>query len=350
MLKYILMRSWRVILALVVIILFASFLFYQLEKKEYKKSDNFTFGTAVWYSLVTVSTVGYGDYAPKTTAGRIAMGFLIIFTFTNLGILMGMVNETVLEAKERRELGLDGTDFKDHIIMVGWSSIGRIVLQELIGAGQRVAVVTDNREAIPGIRDVAPRNQIFITLGDPTQEKSIHRANVAQARTVVLCEDDDTRNLILSLMIKELNPKARVIVSVQREELKRTLTSAGVTYVTSPFEMSGRLVASAAFEPEIAIFIDDITTAASGGYDLQQYTIAAGSAGDGISVEAFQTKMVQIGGSLLVAVAEWDGAKWQMKPHPAPDRTFKPRDILIVLGNAKQNQALRHFLGTEQGR
>lgn len=350
MARYIVRRSWKVLTFLMLVVLVASFIFYQIEKKEYKAEDNFTYGTAVWYTLVTISTVGYGDYAPKTSAGRFAMAFLIIFTFSNLGILMGMVNDTVLEAKERRELGLDGTDFTQHIVVVGWSHISRIVVGELLGAGQRVAVVTGERTTLTQIRDLAPRNQLFITLGDPTQEKSILRAGIREARTAVLCAEDDTHNLIMSLMIKDLNPTIRVIVSVAREELKRTLTNAGVTYVTSPFEMSGRLVASAAFEPEIAIFIDDITTAATGGYDLQQYTITDGCRAAGKPVGDFIDRMNELGGALLVALGVFDGKEWDIQPHPDRTAMLNAQDIVITLGNADQNDVVRGYLGVSQGR
>ena len=263
---------------------------------------------------------------------------------------MMLVALVVLFAIEVGALVLAVRYFEDHIVVVGWSHISRIVVQELLGAGQRVAVVTGDRESLTQIRDLAPRTQLFITLGDPTQEKSIDRAGIRRARTSVLCAEDDTHNLIMSLMIKDLNPRIRVIVSVAREELKRTLTNAGVTYVTSPFEMSGRLVASAAFEPEIAIFIDDITTAATGGYDLQQYTITADCGMAGKSVGHFIDKMNELNASLLVALGVYDGKDWDIKPHPSRDLLLREKDIVITLGNSVQNDVVRSYLGVSQGR
>ncbi|MBS3790774.1 MAG: NAD-binding protein [Candidatus Thermoplasmatota archaeon] len=72
------------------------------------------------------------------------------------------------------------------------------------------------------------------------------------AKTIVIATDDDTESLIISLTGKDMDPEARMIVSINNDELKNTLYSAGVTYVSSPSEMASRMVASAAFEPEVA--------------------------------------------------------------------------------------------------
>ncbi|MFP4050906.1 MAG: NAD-binding protein [Thermoplasmata archaeon] len=111
--------------------------------------------------------------------------------------------------------------------------------------------------------------------GDPSKAEILKEAGIDRASVVILCMDDDSKNLITALHIKDRNPSARLIVKTNRSELKETKEIAGVTFVTKPHELSGRLVASAAFEPDVANLIDDITTATNvGGYDLREYVLS----------------------------------------------------------------------------
>jgi len=173
----------------------------------------------------------------------------------------------------------------------------------------------------------------------------------------VIATDDDTESLIISLNVKEMNPNAR-IVSIKNDELKNTLYSAGVTYVSSPSEMAGRMVASAAFEPEVARFVEDITTSTSG-YDVQQYIVSSDSFAKGMSAGKFQKKMRSMKGPLLVAIGKYKSEKgkakedpenWKLITNPSKDIEIKENDIVVVIGNPKENERLAKSLKSKQGR
>ena len=311
-----------------------------------------------WYGIVTLSTVGYGDRFPQTSEGKMAALFLVIFTFTFLGAMIGMVSDAVMEARKREELGMDGTKFKKHIVICGWTRISEVSLEELLVADQNVVVITNDQNEIPKIRDMGSKKNLYVVFGQYTNRKVLGRANVKFARTVIVATGDDTETLIASLTIKSLNPEVRLIVSIAEEELKKTLYSAGVTYVSSPSELTGRLVASAAFEPEVALFVEDITSATAG-YDLQQYFITAESFAKGMTVNKFRSTMNETGGPLLVGVAKYSPVKgekaespqnWKLQPNPPGNSQLGVKDIIIVLGNDEENDKLAKLIKTPQGR
>src|SRR5262249_53917141 len=139
-----------------------------------------------------------------------------------------------------------------------------------------IAILCENQQEIEAARDMkAPA--LFITSGDPSQELFRDRLNVGEADAVIVAMSDDTKNLIATLNVKAVAPKARLVVALQREELRQTLMAGGVTYIASPNELSGRLVASAAFEPEVAMLLEDLMSSEVGGADCMQY--AAGDLG-----------------------------------------------------------------------
>ncbi|MDP7265007.1 MAG: NAD-binding protein [Candidatus Thermoplasmatota archaeon] len=356
-------KIWKFLAIFVFVLLISSLLFYQFEYvPEDERGDSYSGPEGIydsfWFGIVTLSAVGYGDRFPVTSEGKIAALFLVIFTFTFLGAMIGMVSDAVMEARKREELGMEGTKFKKHIVICGWTSISRVSLEELLVADQNVVVITNDQNEIPKVRDMGSKKNLFVVFGQYSNRKVLNRANVKYARTVIVATGDDTETLIASLTIKSLNPDVRLIVSIAEEELKKTLYSAGVTYVSSPAELTGRLVASAAFEPEVALFVEDITSATAG-YDLQQYTIGEGSFAKGKTVKKFREMMAEVAGPLLVGVAIYKPKKgektespsnWELKPNPDSALKLKNNDIIIVLGDDDQNDKLYKLIKTPQGR
>src|SRR5258708_2603026 len=94
---------------------------------------------AIWYLVATLTTVGYGDIYPVTFWGR-NIGF--IFLLSSLGVygfIIGRIANFMSTIKENRELGLNGTSLKNHVVMLGWNDFGQSVISHLAAAGGRLA-------------------------------------------------------------------------------------------------------------------------------------------------------------------------------------------------------------------
>jgi Trk K+ transport system NAD-binding subunit len=117
--------------------------------------------------------------------------------------------------------------------------------------------------------------------------------------------------------------------------------------VASPNELSGRLVASAAFEPEVAHLIEDLMSSTVGSYDLQQYE--AGKLG-GKSIAEIRTLLNDLDGPLLVALAKREKGAFEVLPHPPGATRVEAHDALLVLATDEQAERLQHAYGLRQGR
>ncbi len=305
------------------------------------------FSDAIWFCVVTLSTVGYGDVYPVTSAGRLVTGGFILFTLTTIGFLLTAFNEAVLEVKRMEDHGLIPTRMKGHVIVCGFGPLVRVALAELVAAERQVALIVERPEDIEVARQWAGHGDVFITSGEPTQEVLRERMNALEAETAVIASSEDTFNMITALNLRPLNPKMRIVVALQREELRSTMMASGVTYVASPNELSGRLIASAAFEPEVAQFVEDVTSGANAGYDLQQYRatpLAGKTVGD------IRHELEEMDGPLLIAVAQTNGKDHTVLSHPARSLMIGAEDYLIFLTNDEQADRFADKYHIKQGR
>jgi voltage-gated potassium channel Kch len=115
----------------------------------------------LWYVVATITTVGYGDVYPVTYWGR-AIGFVVMLSSLGVyGFIIGQIANFMSTLKEQRELGFNGTDFKDHVVIIGWNDFGRSVISHLVAAGKQVAVITRERSSIDAIREFYDTDKVY---------------------------------------------------------------------------------------------------------------------------------------------------------------------------------------------
>ena len=310
---------------------------------------------ALWWSTVTLGTIGYGDHYPVSLGGRLTAGLFIMTTMVFIAIVLSGIQSAVIDYNRMRWLGMTGTELEEHVIVCGWSSISKVAIPELIAAGRKVAVICEDQTEIALIKELDESSEdLFITVGDTTALPALERVNHLKAHTIIIATSEDTTNLISSLNVRANNPDVRIIVYVQRPELRQTFSASGVTYVASPFEIGGRLVASAAFEPEVALLVDTMTSGLSD-CDIQQFTVTKESSAVGVSVDEVRKDMIANNGALLIAVAEINpdadgGEGWDVKGNPSPKKKLESGEIIIFMGTPGENQVVSDRLNVKQGR
>ena len=311
-----------------------------------------TLSDAYWWSLVTLSTVGFGDVVPISGYGRLIASAYIIVAVVFIAVVVTNIQDALRQYAILRDLGMTGNSMERHVIVCGWSRISKVCIPELLAAGRAVSVVCEDENQIKVVRQVGEEigGNLFVTFGDMTKRGVLERVNIGHADSIIIATDEDTLNLIASLNIHSEHPELRVIVYVQQPELRKTFDASGVTYVASPFELGGRLVASAAFEPEVALLIDNVSSGIDG-HDIQQFTVPEGGEIVGTNVDSLRRDLLSKGGPLLIAtgVPKKDGG-WAVEPNPSGSTEIKAGMILIVLGHGDECSILSSDLGMIQGR
>ncbi len=308
---------------------------------------------ALWYTLVTVSTVGYGDLYPVSAAGRIAGGLVIITSVGLIGFVIGKFGELAVESSRRRFLGMDGTDFTNHYIVLGWNDLSRTVIKEMIVAGFKVAVLTQQERDIAEMRTIfTDPKTFFVSFGLYQEDDALARLNIARAAGAVLLTGDDTTTLVTVLHLKQLNPSLKITAYINNSQLRKTVENAGVNYVISPNEVLGRLIASAAFEPDVSSFMEAILSATTGDddMDLQEFRLRQGHPLVGMSCAAANNLLVEKTGAQLLSYSRVAGGQWQVAKGHATNDILAPDDYLIVLANRSSGERTSDYLGVPQGR
>jgi voltage-gated potassium channel len=307
-------------------------------------------GNSFYWAIVTLSTVGYGDITPISSQAREMTTVLLFGQIFLGGYLTSVIASVVIDESQKDALGTLGTDIHDHIVVLGYSAVGRAAVRELIDQDQRIAVVTETPEEVANVRALAPRSELYVTYGHPAELDILRRANVPQATAVIVCTSDDASNMIAALNVRSLAPKVRIVVSVGRPELRETLRSAGVTYVASPSDMGGRMCASAAFEPDVASTLEDVS-AADVQSDMQEYLVAADTPISNQTFEEAERMVRSASDALLIGYARPSPAgEYETVLNPPGTDRVAPGYALILFGKIPNLKKFRRWYGRDQGR
>jgi voltage-gated potassium channel len=339
-------RLWRFLAAYAAVLVVAAMGFYALESYS---GWNDVLNSFYW-AMITLSTIGYGDIVPNNPDARLfVIGVAAVEVFLT-AYLVSVVISVVQETAQHRQLGTLGTDFRDHIVVLGYSPVGQAAVRELLADEQRVAVVTETATEVPTIHNLGSDRNLFVTYGPAGASEILKRVNVPVAHSVIVCTGDDTTTLVAALNVRAMNPKVRMVVSVGRPELKYTLKAAGVTFVASPADMGGRLCADAAFRPEVANMVEDLTSTAYGA-DMEEFILTSTTPISTQTLPEAEALVRRAADCIVIGYARRgaDGEYTTVLNPPSSFR-FQPTDALIVVGTLENLHKMQRWIGVPQGR
>jgi voltage-gated potassium channel len=309
------------------------------------------FGDAAWYVLVTLTTVGYGDMYPVTTAGKIVGAVFLVSSIGVIGFLISILSTWFHSLQERYMLGYNGTSFNNHVVIIGWDNFARAVAECLLAAGRQVAVVVNDKDMIEGMYENFSRKNFFALYAQYDHIPSLAKVNIAEASLVFLNVPQDTDKLIAILNIKQVHPETKFLVVLEQTQLKETFFGAGVTYVLSKNDIAAKLVASYIFEPDVARFNNDLLSHAltNNDYDVQEYKVLPNNPYSGKTYgEVFLDIKQQYGCITIGMVKIHDGQRFLLKV-PADSTIVEAGDYLIFILNGEQSPTIAEVFHVPEG-
>jgi voltage-gated potassium channel len=267
--------------------------------------------------------------------------------------VVSKIGELATEHSRRRFLGMDGTHFSGHYIVIGWNDIGRIVINEMISAGFKVAVLTHEEKDITEMKLIfSDPTTFFATLGITGDGAAFHRLNIDEAVGAILLTGDDATTLVTVLELKQASPDLKITAYVQNSQLKRTVENAGVSYVIAPNEVVGRMIASATFEPDVSNFLEDIlsTTTGDDDLDLQEFRLLADHELAGASFGHAARLLEEKTEARLLSFSRRRNMTWQIVKSSLGSEILQADDYLIVLANYSSSRKLVEYMRVPQGR
>ncbi len=189
-------------------------------------------GDALWWSIVTIATVGYGDKVPVTAAGRIVGSITIISGLILISLFTATISSVFVARKIKESQGLQDIDFTNHTLVCGWNSHVEEILRifNRYSTSSKMMKIVLANEAQPELMEVVseayPNLDIKFVRGDYSREPVLHRANIKAAQSAIIVPDatsqsghlSDDKTLLALLTMKSLNPALKVFAHIVNKE------------------------------------------------------------------------------------------------------------------------------------
>jgi voltage-gated potassium channel len=307
-------------------------------------------GDTLWYALVTLTTVGYGDYYPVSAPGQVFGAIFVLSSLGVLGLLIGKIADLFTDYRERRRLGHHGTDATGHIVLFGWNDSTARIIQQILTLDREIVVVTNDRAAIDTLHDRFS-DAVFPLYAEFDDAELLNRVNLREADRALLNIDSDTDTLIHLLNLRQAFPDVEFVVAATNEELQETFRNAGVAKVVSSDANAAHLIASVIFEPDVAAFAQDLITTAEkeADHDLQQYVVKPGGRADGMAYGDLFRTLYDEHRLIPIGLSKPDGEERTLIKLPNDDVTVERGDILILIANGRTSTLLKQEWDLTQG-
>ena len=289
---------------------------------------------ALYMTFITVATIGYAEVVDLTghPGGRV---FTMLIAFLGIGTMTFMfssVTAFMLEsdlnrAYRRRRMQAKIDQLSGHYLVCGAGRIGGYVLDELDAVGLRHVVVEFDHASAERRLEQDPR--LLILEGDAADDDVLKRAGIERCLGVFAVTGDDSKNLVVSLSAKQLNPKVRVVARVHDPRNVAKTLRAGADEIVSPDFTGGHRIASLMIRPQMVSLVDELLRA-GGPLSVEEVLVPQ---------RAMPLTVGQLWRSpewLLVAVR--NGTNWRFNPIESEGITAG--DVLIVIGSQEGRRRL----------
>ncbi len=247
-------RIIRLFAIIIVLIFVSSTLLYLLERN-HPGTMIHSFSDALWWGIVTVTTIGYGDIVPLTPGGRIIGTILIVFGFCSLTIFTAILASVFVEDKLKGAKGLKKIKLSGHFVICGLNDSTEFMLkafQEKRGFNKNIVLVGNySVEKFESIQSKFTKLNLQFVRGEQTQVEILNRASISSAERVFIVSDEqnsremaDDYTIVVVNTVKYINPDIKLTVQLINASKKHLLKRSGVDEILVYDELSGYILAN----------------------------------------------------------------------------------------------------------
>lgn len=207
---------------------------------------------SIYYTIITLATVGYGDITPITPLQKI---FSVTLALSGVGVLayivtfiISSVTQNLQDMRSGRIMERKLADMQNHYILCGFGRVGTAVYEELMKRNQKVIIIEKNEEKL---EDIEENENVILLNGNATEDKTLKKLNIDKSLGVIVATGSDVDNLFIVLTTRELYNDAWIVSRASKKESINRLKHAGANKVISPESSGGTDIYFAAVQPNL---------------------------------------------------------------------------------------------------
>ena len=295
---------------------------------------------ALYMTIITFSTVGFGEVKPLHPAGKVFVIFLITAGVGLAYFMASTIGQMVIEGQfsdilGRRKMESKIKKLKDHFIIAGYGRVGREVAAAFKKRGASFVVI----EKDPAATQSLLADGVLFVEGEATEDDVLRKAHIESARTFITTLPDEAQNVYVTLTAREMNRRLNIIARADYEEGEKKLKRAGADHVVSPHVLGGMRMAMASLRPNVVDFMHTASLGA-GGLTIEEIKIPQNSPLIGKTL--VESRLKQDFGANIIGVKK-PGENMLMVP--GPDTVVGESDIMVLIGASEDLERLGKSLG-----
>jgi voltage-gated potassium channel len=295
---------------------------------------------AVYMTVITLTTVGYGEVHEVSKTGRLYTIFLIFLGAGFFVYAAGAVVQFMVEGRIRIILGRKRLDkkinrLKQHYIICGYGRIGRVLCKNLKTKTIDLVVIEKSQDLIP----IMDEDKILYIWGDASDEANLVRAGINKAKGLVSVLPTDTDNVFLVLTARQLNPDIFIMARASYKESINKLHAAGASIVESPYNVGALRMAQKILHPTVTDFLD--LALVDQRKDIKMDEIPVSPSSDLVGVILKDSGIRQNFNLIIIAIKKADGS---MLFNPSFETVIQAGDTVIAVGEDKNLLKLEKLL------
>jgi voltage-gated potassium channel len=288
--------------------------------------EHWSWFDSLYTVLTTITTIGGGEPAPLSQAGRyLTVGVIVLgvgtTTFSFIAVFEFLLEGHLGSAVGRRRILERVRALKNHFVLCGFGRVGREIAREWVAESVPFVVIDINQKSL----EDAVRAGYLVVEGNASDVEVLRIAGVDRARALVAATDSDADNVYVTLSARVLRPDIFIVARANKEDSHAKLRLAGASRIISPYHIGGRRMASLAMRPTAVEFIDTILQAGNSELLLEDLTIERESAWIG---KALSTLVGQANEAIVLAIKRGN----HMTFRPGHDTLLEAGDEIVAAG------------------
>lgn len=303
----------------------------------YKYISGYSWIDAIYMTVITITTVGFGEVHPLDLPAKVFTIFLILASVVIVGYAISIITEYILsknnyEDIKQRKMQKKIDAMTNHIIICGYGRNGKQAAKKLLAYKKPFVIIERDKDIIEKFQE----DDIPFVLGNASEDETLIEAGIENASTLICALPSDADNLFIVLSARQINNKMRIISRASQETSYNKLKLAGANNVILPDRIGGDHMASLVVVPDLVEFIDNLGIVGEGNINVEEIKVE-----QLYNTDKTQTiKQLDLRKKTGCTIIGFKNIKGDYTINPEADTELVSGSKIVVLGRPEQIEKL----------